>query len=326
MTTLAAAVAVGDQQLLIDAPMAGPFPGWVKIDSELLEVGGQEYRNGTVLPLSSPANVAHDSGATVTYAGKPYNPAWLAATAGGGGGSISATDGTTTVDPATSIRAAVISAGGAGEAVIGSVIVSETDPGAVGPGILWLRPDVSEGITSLFVRNDTDDGWITPSFSVYGEDGTNPTPTSKTLNSDGSFDTFSLDVAGLVVSYAYVREDKAEIGFGNGAGGGQWFLANANSARIQAENEFGEGGLLTVAPAASTLSAGDGAGLVGTVSGEYNRARMQWVDGISIDNVFDIDATGLHYTGVRPEIPATPTEQDIVDALVALGLVTQAAP
>jgi hypothetical protein len=27
----------------------------------------------------------------------------------------------------------------------------------------------------------------------------------------------------------------------------------------------------------------------------------------------------------RPEVPATPTEQDIVDALVALGLVTQAA-
>lgn len=85
MTTLAAAVSIGDNQLIINAPMAaGSFPGWVKIDNELLNVGGEHFRTGTTLVLSEPATATHDSGATVTYAGRPYDANFLAATGGGG--------------------------------------------------------------------------------------------------------------------------------------------------------------------------------------------------------------------------------------------------
>jgi len=35
---------------------------------------------------------------------------------------------------------------------------------------------------------------------------------------------------------------------------------------------------------------------------------------------------GLDVPGTVPEVPATPDAQDVVDALVTLGLVTQAAP
>lgn len=42
------------------------------------------------------------------------------------------------------------------------------------------------------------------------------------------------------------------------------------------------------------------------------------------------DATNIGFFGTsavpRPEVPATPTAQDVVDALVTLGLITQAAP
>lgn len=86
MTTLTSAVAIGDSQLSISAAFpAGQIPGWVKIDDELLNVGGQDWQTGKTLVLNSPATAAHDSGATVTYAGRPYDANFLAATVGGGG-------------------------------------------------------------------------------------------------------------------------------------------------------------------------------------------------------------------------------------------------
>lgn len=86
MTTLASAVAIGDNQLVIDMPFAaGQIPGWVKIDSEMLYAGGQDHRLGTTLTLSSPATATHSQGATVTYAGRPYDSDFLTATGGGGG-------------------------------------------------------------------------------------------------------------------------------------------------------------------------------------------------------------------------------------------------
>jgi hypothetical protein len=68
MSTLAAAVAIGDTQLTIDTPMTGVEVGGfaVKIDDELLLVGGVDYRNGTTLALKFPATATHDAGATVT--------------------------------------------------------------------------------------------------------------------------------------------------------------------------------------------------------------------------------------------------------------------
>jgi len=79
---------------------------------------------------------------------------------GTGGGSISATDGTTTVDPATTMRSALVADGGSGIAVIGTAIVSATDPGAIGGGNLWARTDPGQNYgPMLYVRNAADNGW-----------------------------------------------------------------------------------------------------------------------------------------------------------------------
>jgi hypothetical protein len=65
MTTLVAAVAVGDKELRVSGPMSG-LPGMVKVDDELFDVGGSDYRHGRTLALRYPATEAHESGATVT--------------------------------------------------------------------------------------------------------------------------------------------------------------------------------------------------------------------------------------------------------------------
>lgn len=83
MTTLTSAVAIGDTQLHVDTAFAeGSFPGYVKIDDELLNVGGRDNLTGKTLVLSQPAAAIHDSAATVTYAGRPYDANFLAATGG----------------------------------------------------------------------------------------------------------------------------------------------------------------------------------------------------------------------------------------------------
>jgi hypothetical protein len=86
MATLTQAVEVGDSELHINTPLsAGQVPGFVQIDDELLNVGGQDNLAGTTLVLAMPAQAAHDSGATVTYAGRPYDPTFKAALGGAGG-------------------------------------------------------------------------------------------------------------------------------------------------------------------------------------------------------------------------------------------------
>jgi hypothetical protein len=103
MTTLTRDVAIGDTQLFISAALTDPIPGYVKIDSELLWVGGSEYRSGKTLTLSEGAKAAHSSGTTVTYAGREYNAAFLAALGSGGDGLIL----DNTVDPPTLITSLV---------------------------------------------------------------------------------------------------------------------------------------------------------------------------------------------------------------------------
>lgn len=77
------------------------------------------------------------------------------------GGAISATDGTTTVNPATSIRAAFVEDLGGGVAGVGSVMFSDTNPGAIGARNFWLHtdPNNNAGFLQLYVRNDADTGW-----------------------------------------------------------------------------------------------------------------------------------------------------------------------
>lgn len=86
MTVLTQAVAIGDNEIHIDAALsAGQVPGYIEIDDELLNVGGQDNMAGTTLVLSTPAKAAHDNGATVTYAGRPYDPTFKTALAGADG-------------------------------------------------------------------------------------------------------------------------------------------------------------------------------------------------------------------------------------------------
>ena len=85
MTVLTQAIAIGDNEIHIDSALAaGQVPGFVKIDDELLNVGGQDNLAGKVLTLSSPAREEHDNGATVTYAGRPFDPTFKTALAGDG--------------------------------------------------------------------------------------------------------------------------------------------------------------------------------------------------------------------------------------------------
>jgi hypothetical protein len=66
MSTLAIAIAVGDTQVHIDEPLVGvPTAFAIKVDDELLQVGGVDYRLGTTLALKYPATATHAQGTTV---------------------------------------------------------------------------------------------------------------------------------------------------------------------------------------------------------------------------------------------------------------------
>lgn len=75
------------------------------------------------------------------------------------------------------------------------------------------------------------------------------------------------------------------------------------------------------------MYAGEGGEAQIRLDGAAGSATLENTEGT---NSIKVDATGIgffaHATAARPEVPATPDAQDVVDALVALGLVTQAAP
>lgn len=107
--------------------------------------------------VAGTTKATHSGGATLTQ----YYPESSAG--GGGGGSISVTDGTTTVDPATSLSLPLgtltdLGGGVAGMATSSAIYVSDVDPGAVGARNLWLNIAI---YPQWFVRSEADDAWET---------------------------------------------------------------------------------------------------------------------------------------------------------------------
>ena len=151
MATLGVALsaAAGEMRVPAGLTVASRFAPFTINSENILVTGGSAPAYSISRGQNGTAPAAHALGATVTAG-------W-----GGGGGSISATDGTTTVNPATSIRASSIRDGGSGEAILVPCVVSEDDPGAIGAGFFWLRldPDGNASALSLYVRDDADTFW-----------------------------------------------------------------------------------------------------------------------------------------------------------------------
>lgn len=70
----------------------------------------------------------------------------------------------------TSVIPAPFPSGGGGGGI--TMTVSDTDPGAIGAGNIWLQTDATGNNVSfqLYVRNATDDGWLTAGIADHVED------------------------------------------------------------------------------------------------------------------------------------------------------------
>lgn len=149
------------------------------------------------------------------HAYSPELPTQTAPAAESGGGSLSVTDGTRTVAAATSLSVPNVTDGGDGVAVLGPITgspgviyYSEADPGAVGTGAIWVRDDTGYAMTSFFIRNAANDGWVTPSLVAYGPDGLNPTPTAWVQLTDTQVDIGIEDVDENLLNNLRVASDK----------------------------------------------------------------------------------------------------------------------
>jgi hypothetical protein len=154
MTVLRNACSATDTLLDIDTPLgidAYPLP--YTLGSEVVNVvGGGRARSITVQRGAGGSTAAAHVNGTALTAANAF---------AGSSGSISVTDGTTTVDPATSIRTGAIAAGAPNEAVLLPVIFAITDPGNVGAGMLWVQ-DHEDGHYSIWVRDSDDANWLSP--------------------------------------------------------------------------------------------------------------------------------------------------------------------
>ena len=142
MTVLTQAIAIGDNEIHIDSALAaGQVPGYIQIDDELLNVGGQDNLAGKVLTLSSPAREEHDNGATVTYAGRPFDPTFKTALAGDGDAEQVTYSRTTTLTDAQ-VKALPTT---------GIEILPAPDAGTIRD---WTRIIVSSNLTAAYTNVD----------------------------------------------------------------------------------------------------------------------------------------------------------------------------
>lgn len=153
MAILTTSLGAQSNQMTASGVVVGSFPTPVTIDSETLEITGGSGTSTDPYSVNrgtfGTARAGHANGASITVG-----------LGGGGGGSISVTDGSTTVDPATSLRATSVTDGGGGAAILSSAVISTTDPGAIGAGNIWLRLDPTQTYAPmLYVRNPANTDW-----------------------------------------------------------------------------------------------------------------------------------------------------------------------
>ncbi len=202
MTTLSAAVPAHASNLIVTPAFTSGsnYPIPIAVDSEnLLVTGGNGTTNLSVnRGQNGTVAASHAFGATVT-----------AGWGGGGGGSISATDGTTTVNPTTSIKVPSgtltdLGSGVAGlsQPLLGPFHFDYTSPGIDNPSDsgLAVGPLIPAGTVVLFFLfitagfgNDTDS---TDSLTLSGGADTNNTGAIANVDAPTAGSTFGTGDAG----------------------------------------------------------------------------------------------------------------------------------
>lgn len=208
---------------------------------------------------------------------------------------------------------AELSAAATATAASVGLAIMEPDPGAVGAGNLWVRrwvsvdPNLTGGPPfPVYVRNADDNDWLETGTAHFDASGL---LRSVVQAADGGVSIFTYDEFGT----RRVEMTALNAGFDiwmNDADGNQRTMLNVNGGNT---------------PAVEAL--------IRDAAGAYLSAFTLTGTSFIVDAaggpVFRTSAAGAGFNGAAasiPELPATPTAQDIADALVALGLVTQAAP
>jgi hypothetical protein len=166
MAELTADVTADETLLPVDE--APPGPGtYFSVDDESVRVIGSTNRvPGPQLHwlvergVGGTTAAAHDSGATLTR----YYPE---APGGAGGGSVTVTDGTTTVENVMTVQAPRVSEDSPGVAIIVPVIVSDAAP-TVPEGFFWLRQTDDGNSYQLYVY--WEESWIQASAGLGAGD------------------------------------------------------------------------------------------------------------------------------------------------------------
>jgi hypothetical protein len=150
-----------------------------------------------------------------------------------------------------------------------------------------------------------------------------PPPYEPGILEGNEFEFHVLDEDEVDLGHVLIRDDKVELKSQNAAEDKSSTLLMTEST-VQASVGTPSGiGLVNVGDGSLGLSAGDGT-VSAAVDLDVGKAQMLFADGVSVTNVLAVTAAGLLYSGEAPEVPASPTEQDIVDVLVGLGFITQA--
>lgn len=302
MTQLAAAVDADDELWTLDAL---PSTRYVQVEDETVEVRSplpsQTY---TLTGQDQPPRIRVRRGVGGTTAASHNNGTALTAVyglgGGGGGGAITVDNQDDPPAEVTTIVAsgAVITGDEADIGPIARVFYSETDPGAVGAGAIWIRNDDAAALQATFVRNEANTAWLTTALAIYGDGFASPATLYIRLDADPLNVTVELFADGYTAligsspGISFTAPDGTTVEIGEGAGIN---IRTPDLTRIAAEDEA-----ILIDISGTPALRIEGTGVA------FNAAATSGV-------------------GVTPVLPASPTEQDIADALVALGLCTQAA-